>query len=327
MVQTNDENAIPEAAPNECNQAASDLIKRQTRTRSLSRASLCEPPRSAAPSAAGLEGPEAEAEKAMDLQRLLFEAMGDPDASLQLLRAKPVASKYDFKARISELSEHNRALRSALAEHRERHRMLGDALAFAEADINLRLRAAASEAMVARKQLDEQLVVRLQDTLRSVWREAATEDVLGPTQSASAVQRQVFEEQLEGLRQCCAAESSRAAKAEALARKTQDSLLAVEQELLEVRRAAQAQAKGLERNCQHARGLVEEAGVLLRSQVEESNQHCAAIVEAAGQREGTLRSELATAVDRARKLEERLAALEAARQGSTATGDVGQNLP
>mmetsp|Transcript_127432 Transcript_127432/g.396671 ORF Transcript_127432/g.396671 Transcript_127432/m.396671 type:complete len:341 (-) Transcript_127432:83-1105(-) len=334
MLRGNDENIRPEAGPNDQDRERFGFTKRKSRVPRQSSCGLVtglaleERINTPGPLSARGDGPvplSARAEGPVALVPLVDSTLGDPDAKLHLLRARPAAPKYDFKGRINELTDQNRALRSALAEERERRRQLADVLGRTEADINFRLRASAGEIEDARRQLDTQgkLEKMVQEAVRSVWREEA-----GPCPSPSPSRGLDLEEdssssrlavaelqvQLQTLRQCSATETSRALRAELLLREREEELARAGQELRELReqlgqqREATCAREGaaLDR-ARAASELVRDAGGLLQQQEAEYAEKFQALSAMAEQREEELVTQLEQATAKAKELERRLA--------------------
>mmetsp|Transcript_55757 Transcript_55757/g.150258 ORF Transcript_55757/g.150258 Transcript_55757/m.150258 type:complete len:338 (+) Transcript_55757:1-1014(+) len=216
-------------------------------------------------------------EASVELVSLLQRTLGDPDATLPLLRARSSAHKFDFKGRINELTGQNRALRSALAEKRDGHRMLADAMSHIQTDMNWRLRSVADEASQAKQQLNERekMAEMLQEAVRAVWREEVTPGMVpipasssGSTGACEEKQSTETQEQLSALRQCCAAEASRAALAEAVAKQREEELVALRHEMEELKVCCSQSHEKATR----ATHLVRAAGAILNRQLEDSKQ-------------------------------------------------------
>uniref|UniRef100_A0A7S4VVV5 Uncharacterized protein n=1 Tax=Alexandrium monilatum TaxID=311494 RepID=A0A7S4VVV5_9DINO len=317
MLRGNDENVRPDFGPNDQDRERFGFTKRKSKILRQSSAGLLgrlpeERPGSDVPLSARGEGPVA-------LVPLVDITLGDPDAKLHLLRTKPAAPRYDFKGRINELTDQNRALRSALAEEREKKKQLADVLARCEMDINFRLRASAGEAEDARRQLDTQgqLQKMVQEAVRSVWREAGSaldaparkHPEEEPASECLAVAG--LRAQLEMFRQCSAAETSRALRAELLLREREEELAQMKQDLQDL---GQELSKQREVSGEHARAaaeLVRDAGGLLQQQEAESTEKFKALSAMAQQREEELATQLAEANARIRNLETQLSSARA----------------
>eukprot|EP00418_Pyrodinium_bahamense_P071791 CAMPEP_0179091452 /NCGR_PEP_ID=MMETSP0796-20121207/41777_1 /TAXON_ID=73915 /ORGANISM="Pyrodinium bahamense, Strain pbaha01" /LENGTH=327 /DNA_ID=CAMNT_0020789043 /DNA_START=49 /DNA_END=1032 /DNA_ORIENTATION=- len=318
----NDENARPEIGPNDKDRERFGFTKRKSRVMRqssagiLGRAGEDHPIRCTVALSARDENADAAAPIA--LMPLLDNTLGDPDAKLHLLRAKPAAPRYDFKGRINELTEQNRQLRSALAEEREKRKQLADSLSNAEADINWRLRTVAGEAAGIRRQLDSQgkLAEMVQDAVRSVLRDSAgggQDSAVRLREEEPGAERSELEAQLEALRRCCSVETSRASRAELLLGEREEELARARQELQELhqalrteRRSGAARADAALERARVATELVRDAGGLLQQQADEAEERFRDLSTAAEHREEELAAELAQALARNRALEAQL---------------------
>lgn len=234
------------------------------------------------------------------LLTVLEMALGDPDASLPLLRSKPFGNKYDFKGRIAALEEQNRAFRIALLEKRDGHRILAEALSRLQQIMNERLRHSEGEAAGARQQLDERgkMADMLQEVVRAVWREE--------TASSQECQSPDLQEQILALKQCCAAEAERAAMAQAIAQEREEELRTLRQELEDLRRGSSEKVLAADMKAARATELVKEAGRLLSLEAAESARHHQEVVATSTDREKTLTAQLLRAEARANNLEIKL---------------------
>jgi len=328
MLRGNDENVRPDVGPNDQDRERFGFTKRKSKVPRQSSCGLLSigglpdercsyaAPLSARGECIGGTAPVA-------LVPLVDSTLGDPDAKLHLLRAKPAAPKYDFKGRINELTDQNRALKTALADEREKRKQLADVLSRFEADINFRLRSVAGEAEDFRRQLDAQgkLEKMVQEAVRSVWREQdppasgkQQEEAPSPTRLEAAELRA----QLEALRQCSAAETGRALRAELLLREREEELVRVREDLLEAQRqlnqqheaSAAREDAALER-AREAAELVRDAGGLLQQQEEEYSEKFRALSAMAEQREVELAAELSKASSKNLELQARLSKFKA----------------
>lgn len=253
----------------------------------------------------------------MELVSILNRTLGDPDSTLPLLRSRSSAHKFDFKGRINELSAQNKALRSVLAEKRDGHRQLAETLSVIQQDMKWRLRSVADEAEHAKQRLFEQdgIASMLQEAVRAVWREeapaAAAAAVVGGAGAAPGEGRQnpELQEQLAALRQCCAAEASRAALAEAVARQREEELIAMRHEMDELK----GDRVRAHEKAHRATHLVSAAGAILNQQLAESKQQ---LMLAAG-REQAFAQQLQKAQDRINDLADKLRATCGAGAGGT----------
>lgn len=238
---------------------------------------------------------------------LVEQTLGDPDAALALVRTKPTAGKYDFKGRIAELSEQNRALKVALIQKADGQRTLAETLARKESDINLRL----GEAVGAKQQLGERgkLMEDVQDALRAVLQ---TEVQRSPCPSSHvSLEKCVGKEESESilrLRKLLAGESAKRSRAEAIVHKREQELAAAGRELRRVSLDGDAREQAAEERARAASQLVKEAGKLLQSQVQEAAENRQDLLRAAAQREAELTSELEEARVAVRRLEAELTA-------------------
>lgn len=256
---------------------------------------------------------EASSSDPVSLVPLLATALGDPDAVLPLLRTKPVASKYDFKGRITSLEGQNRSLRSTLSEMRDGHHMLAEALSRIQQDINWRLRAVEGEAAGARQQLSERckMTEMLQAAVRTVWREevASQDTKVSPRQANRAVDGEALaelQEKLVALRQCCAAEAARATLAESIAQQREAELEAARAELDAARSSNNQRVRDADEKAARATELVKEAGQLLTREAQESARHHQEVMATTTEREKVLLLHLARAEARVAALEGKL---------------------
>lgn len=81
----------------------------------------------------------------VDLVGLAGGVLGDLDGYARIIRTRPVASQYDFKARISEMTDMHKQVKEALKEMVKRGRELGPLFAPAQEEINARLLSMASD--------------------------------------------------------------------------------------------------------------------------------------------------------------------------------------
>lgn len=222
------------------------------------------------------------------LLHLLDSVLGDPDASLPLLRAKPAVPKYDFKGRIMELLNMNKALKSAIIEQREKHKALIDAIAPVQVDINLRLRTMAGELAMVRQQLHERSIIteELQQAVRAVWREESEQE---RNKGVGGIARQ----EMEVLQKCCVAESNRANAAEALLHERDLAMADMRHKLDEANAAERVHRKICTDRAKWAKKQVNEAAQLLQRQVEEATNDHQKLLLVAKQREGALTKQLA----------------------------------
>jgi len=251
---------------------------------------------------------------AIEIVSLLQSTLGDPDEALPLLRARSAVSKFDFKGRIAELSNQNRQLRAALASKRDGHRSLAETLSQLQAELNWKLRSNKAEVQTARAQIDDRskIAEMLQEAVRAVWREeAACAEHLTRTPNAvgglNESQCSDAQDQVAALKQCCTAEASRAALAEAVAQERERELALAKAEVAEQRENA---AAAHEKAAQATR-LVKKAGDLLRLQEEELRRQHMEEKALAAAREQALALQLAQAEARIQVLDAKLAAAPA----------------
>lgn len=222
---------------------------------------------------------------------LVERLLGDRESSMaSLLRMKSSAPKYDFKGRISELSEQNRVLRTAVLEHRESSKALIDALGPVQADISFRLRTAASDLSMARMQLRErsQLQEEVQEALRAVMREESGQAQTQASGGGDPAMRQ----EIERLNRILSMETARAERAESRVH-DRDALVAGLREELEATRAEAKKHKELAReSAQQAKLQVDEAAQLLSKQVKDAAENHRQMLIIAKQREESLIAEL-----------------------------------
>lgn len=284
MVTVNDENMRPASSPNENERARFGFIKRPSQVDVFSRRPSHEKlhtwtSASSKPSQLGhSQQVVEEAVKTVSLLPLVAEIMGDPQASVPLLTAKLVADRYDCRSRMTELADHNRALKQALAEKKDQHRALILALTPIEADINCQVRAAAS--------LTQQFMPIITGAVRMAFQESAADAIAcTPTRGQTSTE----EAALDVLRRCCEAEAKRADDAEA-------SLQSMRQELAQAIEAKAAYRQAAKEVSVQAKQQVDEAAKLLHHQISEATNDRELLVQAAQEREAELLAELAKAV-------------------------------
>lgn len=297
-MECNDENAPPNVRPNDDDRLRFGFKKRipDGRLQRRSQAVVHEPEEEQSADDRGMSGPPVFNDDHISLVRIVERALGDPDEHLKVLRAKRSASKYDFKARLTEISDQNRALRSALMKQREQHRYLLENLSKAELDINWKLRSSAQQATDQAKER-EHLFGKLQETIRTAWRD---DDEARPKTSCAY---QELEEQLKFLRHCCSTEVERASQAALCTRAKEDELAAVRLELSNVREQNAVCEMAARERVQTAKLLVDDAGTLMASQFEDAKVHSKAMREEAAKREHELLTKLDRALFRVRELE------------------------
>eukprot|EP00929_Paragymnodinium_shiwhaense_P107565 TRINITY_DN7372_c0_g1_i1.p1 TRINITY_DN7372_c0_g1~~TRINITY_DN7372_c0_g1_i1.p1 ORF type:complete len:541 (-),score=151.93 TRINITY_DN7372_c0_g1_i1:225-1847(-) len=242
-----------------------------------------------------------EVAESVNLLSLASGILGDPDSCLQLLRAKPSAGKFEFRAKISELSEQVRQMKGALADNRQRQRELLQALGAVEGDVNCQLRNLAGELGILRVQLKErgELTKELQQAIRAVWQEDR-QTLLSPGKHAAdeeehleRVRRlQEQQDQLALMQRCCAADASRADAAEALAAERGFVMQSLRKELEEARKSARVQERAASEWARRAKNQAEEAAKLLRQQMDEAAAHSLQLRETARLREEELVAKL-----------------------------------
>jgi len=192
------------------------------------------------------------AKGALEMQPVLDEILGDPEAVRPLLRAKLATTKFDYKNNAAKLTEHVKSLRSAIGKQMLQRKALAEAVAAIQEATTTRFQAkdAELEAQRAAQQADaEQWARRLQQ----VEAECRTK-----VSMAAEIQQEV----------CAAAEKREAQLMAALEAREQDivqanaTLDALRQEFAATREELSAARASLEAKAENVELLTQEKKVL-----------------------------------------------------------------
>lgn len=254
----------------------------------------------------------------LELAALLCGELGDPDSVLPLLRKKPGAGKYDFKERIAELTEIIKQLKAALFDQMQRQRAAGDLAVRLEAEANVQQEALGrlstaqqselhqlkSELMAERAKAKEQ-ARNLQELKEDLGRSRCDQQALRHQKTAAVL---------------------RADQASACMRECEAQLAATREELAEARAAGRTQEQGraeAERRAADYKAAcrrdLDQASVLLRTQVDQASEEMARMREVAERREGEIAAELVAARDTAQQLRDHAAAVVNERDDALST--------
>mmetsp|Transcript_66798 Transcript_66798/g.186386 ORF Transcript_66798/g.186386 Transcript_66798/m.186386 type:complete len:1491 (+) Transcript_66798:106-4578(+) len=228
---------------------------------------------------------------AVDVLKVLEATLGDPEELVKLMRAKPMAGKYDFKDRIQELEGLIKPLKTALAEQLDRRRKLTEALTRVEGDVNHRLSSFAEE--LAAQHAEATIVAQeLAKAHQQVGERSRRIEELQDAAKAQRMEQESFRKKVDS-------ELRRVDEAKELIKERDVALAASKEETEALRASVHAHEK-----------MAAEWAHKAQEQFVDGAQRQQQLLEVSRQRERELVAELDRTTVRAGDLETRLATLE-----------------
>ena len=242
----------------------------------------------------------------VDVLALIEGAFGDLDAAQALLKLKPTAGQFEFKAKIAELQDVNKQLKAGLSDNIKRCRAIGEALAPAQEEVNGRLTALA-EQLVGERAATERLRADL-DAAQTRNTERSKQ-VSGLREEVEAAKQRV-----ETLLGEAEAATQRADAAEDTGRQQSAEIGTLRAELDELRSACDAHVTAAAEAARKA----EESEAAHATERAEAERVLQELKQSAASREQELSAECTAAAASARELQASLAATSAERDGLAA---------